>query len=75
MNKVILLSIVLLTGCAGWNDPPPPPRELTAYEKQKKLDGQKCAYEADLARPNDRFGFQSLPLISQCMRIKGYTEY
>lgn len=65
--------VVISTGCAGWNDPPQPPRELTAYEKQKQLDGQKCAYEADLARPNDRFGFQSLPLIAQCMKIKGYT--
>jgi hypothetical protein len=74
MNKIILLSIILLTGCAGWNDPPPPPRELTAYEKQKQLDGQKCAYEANLATANDRIGLSALPLIQQCMRLKGYDS-
>ncbi|RFC36302.1 MAG: hypothetical protein DID90_2727553898 [Candidatus Nitrotoga sp. LAW] len=74
MKLMALITVYLLAGCAGWSDPPPPPRQLTAYEKQKDLDGQRCAYEAELATGGrDTFGFQTLPLIMQCMRLKGYN--
>lgn len=77
MNKFILLSIVLLTGCAALYEDrtPPPQHEKTAYEIQRDLDGKKCAYEANLATANDRIGLSALPLISQCMRLKGYDRY
>lgn len=68
-KTVVVFLAILLSSCASmrmqWEKP-----GATASDFEQ--DKQQCIYEVQLHNPN--MFLEAIPLISQCMRAKGYVQ-